>query len=383
MTGIAISSIGIGQPAESSGKAWPMSGRRAPPAMPAGGNGRAAHRLDCVTDASVPSVPRVTGAAVAAVDDPFARIAALPGVPDAVLSARDAVDRLLGHRILRRRGAEVSAESAVRGARASAALEGRPFALGDVRAGAVTDPVVQGALRASGELGVLADTWRRAPRQALARLHALAAADVVDARWLGRPRTADQEATAAAATAPAAQMDTHPDAAVRGAHSSAGNAHAAVGDAHAAAGDAHTALSGRHATDDDVLGLGRPPAPGEVAVRLDALFDLLMSDTEAPAIVVGAIVHGELLALRPFWRCDGIVARAAQRVTFIARGLDPKSLVAPEVGHAELGGAYAEALRGYVAGTPVGVAGWVRHCADAVSVAARDSLALCEALHRG
>ena len=350
------------------------AGRRRP--CPREANGRAAHRLDCVTDASVPSGPRVTGAAVTAVDDPFARIAALPGVPDAVLSARDAVDRLLGHRILRRRGAEVSAESALRGARASAALEGRPFALGDVRAGAVTDPVLQGALRVSGELGVLADTWRRAPRQALARLHALAAADVVDARWLGRPRTADEEATAAAATDPAARMDTHTDAAVRGAHSSAGGAHAAVG-------DAQSAVSGRQATVDDVLGLGRPPAPGAVAARLDALFDLLMSDTEAPAIVVGAIVHGELLALRPFWRCDGIVARAAQRVTFIARGLDPKSLVAPEVGHADLGGAYAEALHGYVAGTPVGVAGWVRHCADAVSVAARDSLALCEALHRG
>jgi hypothetical protein len=289
--------------------------------------GRAAHRVDCVTDASVPSVPSVPS--VTAVTDPFAQIAALPGVPDAVQSARAAVDLLLGHRVLRRRGAEVSAESALRGARASAALEGRPFGLPDVRAGAVGDPVVQGALRVSAELGMLARTWRQAPRQVLARLHALAAADVVDAAWLGRPRAAEQAAV------------------------------------------------------DDVFDLGPPPAPGEIAVRLDALFDLLMTGTEAPAIVVGAIVHGELLALRPFGRCDGIVARGAQRATFIARGLDPKSMVAPEVGHAELGAAYAEALRGYVAGTPAGVAGWVRHCADAVSVAARDSLAFCEALHRG
>ena len=305
---------------------------------------------------------------MAAVADPFARIAELPGVSDAVLSARDAVDRLLGQRILRRRGAEVAAESALRGARASAALEGRPFALRDVRAGAVTDPVVQGALRVSAELGVLADTWRRAPGQVLARLHALAAADVVEARWLGRPRTADQDATTAATTDTAVRTDTRTDAAVSDAHPSAG--------AQAAVGEAHTAV-------DDVLGLGPPPAPDEVAARLDALFDLLMRDTVAPAIVVGGIVHGELLALRPFSRCDGIVARAAQRVTFIARGLDPKSLVAPEVGHAELGAAYPEALRGYATGTPAGVAGWVGHCADAVSVAARDSLAVCEALHRG
>jgi hypothetical protein len=370
-------------------------GRRRP--SPAGRNGRAAHRVDCVSDASVPSVPAVTGAAVTAVADPFARIAALPGVPDAVLSARDAVDRLLGHRILRRRGAEVSAESALRGARASAALEGRPFALRDVRAGAVTDPVVQGALRVSAELGGLADTWRQAPRQALARIHALAAADVVDVTWLGRPRTADQHEAATAATDPAATVVTNTDAAVSDAHTAGSDAHTAGSAAHAAdgaahaAGDAahvmgsdpHAAGGAAHATVEDVLDLGPPPTPGEVAARLDALFDLLMRDTEAPAIVVGAIVHGELLALRPFWRCDGIVARAAQRVTLIARGLDPKSLVAPEVGHAELGDAYAEALRGYAAGTPVGVAGWVRHCADAVSVAARDSLALCEALHRG
>jgi Fic family protein len=305
-----------------------------------------------VTDASVRSVPSAAAAA-----DPLARIAALPDVPDAVLSARAAVDRLLGHRILRRRGAAVSAESALRGARASAALEGRAFGLRDVRAGAVTDPIVQGALRVSAETGLLAETWRQAPRQVLARLHVLAAADVVEAARLGRPRAVDQDATATGAPT--------------------------TGPTTAAAATATNAAGAAVAAVNDAFGLGPPPAPGEVTVRLDAMFDLLMRDTEAPAIVVGAIVHGELLSLRPFGRCDGIVARAAQRVTFIARGLDPRSLVAPDVGHAELGDAYAEALRGYVAGTPAGVAGWVRHCADAVSVAARDSLAFCEALHRG
>ena len=307
-----------------------------------------------MTDASVRSVPSATAAA-----DPLARIAALPDVPDAVLSARAAVDRLLGHRILRRRGAAVSAESALRGARASAALEGRAFGLRDVRAGAVTDPIVQGALRVSAETGMLAETWRQAPRQVLARLHVLAAADVVEAARLGRPRAADQDATATGAptTVPTTGPTTVPTT--------------------------DTGTNAAAAALDAALGLGPPPAPGEVAVRLDAMFDLLMRDTEASAIVVGAIVHAELLSLRPFGRCDGIVARAAQRVTFIARGLDPKSLVAPDVGHAELGDAYAEALRGYVAGTPAGVAGWVRHCANAVSVAARDSLAFCEALNRG
>src|SRR4051812_12408725 len=124
--------------------------------------------------------------------DAFANVATLPDVPEAVARAREAVDRLLGHRILRRRSAEVSAESALRGARASAALEGVAVPLEEVRGSLTNDPVVQGTLRVSAELGALADTWRKAPRQALARLHALAAADAVDPDALGRPRPGDE-----------------------------------------------------------------------------------------------------------------------------------------------------------------------------------------------
>jgi Fic family protein len=281
--------------------------------------------------------------------DPLAQVAVLPGVTDAVTDARGAVDRLLGHRILRRRSAEVSAESALRGARASAALEGVALPLEELR-GAVAagsgdgtprtkndgagerhvldDPVVQGALRISAEIGALTGTWRQAPRQALARLHVLAAAGAVPPDGLGRPRGAEQD--------------------VR-----------------------------------DPLDSGPPPAPPEVAARLDALSGLLTTPTKAPALVVGAIVQGELLALRPFGWGDGLVARAAQRLTLIERGLDPKSLIAPEVGHAELAQEYADALCAYAEGTPEGVARWVRHCSDAVSMAARDSLAICEAFLRG
>lgn len=259
--------------------------------------------------------------------DPFAHVAGLPNVPEAVAQGREAVDRLLAHRILRKRSPEVSAESGLRGARASAELEGVSAPLEDVRAGLSGDPIVQGALRVSTELGSLAGTWRHAPRQALARLHALAAADSVDAADLGRPRPDD------------------------------------------------------HASDP--LKLGPPPSPAQVAARLDALSGLLTGRTEAPAIVVAAIVHGELLTLRPFGRADGVVARAAARLTLIDRGLDPKSLIAPEVGHAELATEYREAIVGYAAGTPEGVTDWVAHCADAIGLGARDALAVCEALMRG
>ncbi len=116
----------------------------------------------------------------------LAPLVGLPGVAAAAAEARDAVDGLLRHRALRRRSAEVSAESALRGARASAALDGVDHSLDDVRAGD-PDPVVQGALRVGEALGSLADAWRRTPFQALARLHMLAATGLVDDDALGRP----------------------------------------------------------------------------------------------------------------------------------------------------------------------------------------------------
>lgn len=105
------------------------------------------------------------------------------------------MDALLSNRVLRQRSADVSAESALHGAWASASLAGAEYELADVRSGeAAGDAVVQGALRAQSAIGELADTWRPAPRQVLARLHALAAADLAPPDELGRPRpgTADR-----------------------------------------------------------------------------------------------------------------------------------------------------------------------------------------------
>lgn len=126
---------------------------------------------------------------------PLLPLARRPEVSDAVQSARTAVDRLLRHRVLRQRSGEVIAESALRGARASAALEGVDWSLAEIRGvhGAPTGSdaaLVHGALRVSAEIAALAAVWRRAPLQALARLHLLAAADVAPAEELGRPTSA-------------------------------------------------------------------------------------------------------------------------------------------------------------------------------------------------
>lgn len=117
--------------------------------------------------------------------------------------------------------------------------------------------------------------------------------------------------------------------------------------------------------------LGRPrPVPG-LADRLGDLAGLVTTSSTTPAVVVAAVVHGELLSLAPFGTANGIVARAASRLVLLARGLDPFAVSIPEEGHLHLAGEYAKALEGYRSGHPEGVGGWVIHCASAVALGAR------------
>lgn len=106
--------------------------------------------------------------------DVLAAVAALEGVPSALAGARDGIDALLRDRGLRRTGPDLTSESLLRGARASAALERDGYD--------ETGPV-----RLSTELLGLLPVWRRSPLQALARMHALAARGHVDDAALGRP----------------------------------------------------------------------------------------------------------------------------------------------------------------------------------------------------
>ena len=118
--------------------------------------------------------------------DPLRPLAELEGVPSGMAAARDAVDALLRDRGLRRSGADVTAESLLRGASASARLEGSDYDVDQLRRGA-GDLTAQAALRLAGRgLGVL-PAWRSATVQGLARLHTIAAAGTLPADRLGRP----------------------------------------------------------------------------------------------------------------------------------------------------------------------------------------------------
>ncbi len=121
--------------------------------------------------------------------DPLLQLLDLDGVRSALDDARAAVDVALRHPSLRRSGGPVAAEIGLRSAVASAALEGHVYEHDEVRDGLITDPVMQGALRVSSALDGLAPLWLRAPRQALAKLHVLAARGSIADDELGRPRT--------------------------------------------------------------------------------------------------------------------------------------------------------------------------------------------------
>lgn len=246
--------------------------------------------------------------------DPLAPLLDLPGVAEASDRAREELGRAHRHRFNLRGWPVTAAEAALRAARASSALDGGPVRLDDAASGGqVGDPVFAGALRVAqaleGGAGPLVAVWQRAPLQALARLHMLAAADRVDADRLGRPRAAP-----------------------------------------------------------------------EVGPRLELLTGLVTGSTRAPAPVVAAVAHGELLTLEPFGAADGVVARAVSRLVTIASGLDPHGLGVPEVSWMRQPAAYRDAAQGFAGGTPEGVAAWLVLCCRAMRAGAQEAIAIADSL---
>lgn len=237
-------------------------------------------------------------------------LADLPGVREAADRARDALAEVHMHRANRRGWPVTAAEAAVRAARSSAAIDGAATELPPD--GQVADPVLAGSLRVGQALDGdalrnLVGVWQRAPLQALARLHLLAATDLVE----------------------------------------------------------------------DPESLGRPRAESGVAERLDLLAQTVLT-SNAPAPVLAAVVHGELLALRPFGTADGLVARAAARLVTVSRGLDPHALGVPEVFWLRRRPAYLEAAAGFAVGGPAGVGAWTILCCEALVDGAREARSIAD-----
>jgi Fic family protein len=267
-------------------------------------------------------------------------LASIAGVDESVEAAREACTRLRWHEALRRRIPEAAAESRVRGAWASAELDGARSTtelVRDVMRGARSWPdeldpverVLRGAVSATAETEHIGPLVTTAPLQALARLHVAAAADLLPADQLGRPRVGNE-------------------------------------------------------TSGEFTDLGPPPAADQVAARLEALVRILMQHGEIPTVLVAAVVHAEIAALRPFVRGNGLVARAMERAIVQACGLDPTGVAVPEVGHRSQGGpAYLGALTAYATGSRQGVGLWLTHCADSIASGAAEGARIADAVLAG
>ena len=125
--------------------------------------------------------------------DPLVRLTSLEGVASAMAATRDGIDALLRDRGLRRTTPDLTAESLLRGAHASAVLEGSDASLELLRDGG-GGPTARASVRLSSELLGLQPTLSTSPLQAFARMHTLAAKGVADDAELGRPRDADSAA---------------------------------------------------------------------------------------------------------------------------------------------------------------------------------------------
>jgi hypothetical protein len=226
--------------------------------------------------------------------DPLAWLTDLEGVRSAYAGTRDGIEVMLRDRGLRRTSPELTAESLLRGAHASAVLEGSGSLLEQVRAGE-GDEIASDAVRLSASMLALAPLLKTAPLQAIARLHAVVGAASLAPDELGRPRDAAS------------------------------------------------------------------------ADRLRGVAEILLSGSEAPALLMAAVAHADVATAAPFASHNGIVARAAERLVMVARGVDPASVVVPEAGHLALRREYESNLRGYRDGGRPGLQAWLLYAAEAVT----------------
>ena len=233
-------------------------------------------------------------------NDPFISAASLEGIPSAYAATRDGLDSLLRDRGLRRSTPEATGESLLLGAAATAAIEGSFYDIGALKAGE-GDATARGAVLLSTELLGLVPVWNRSPLQAIARIHALAAAGSVDSSDLGRPSN---------------------------------------------------------------------PTGAE---RLNLLGRLLGQPTKAPGLVVAALVHAEIAVAGAFASHNGVVARAAERLVLVAKGVDPASVTVPEAGHAAEVEGYRAALAAYEGGAAAGIHQWLMYASQAFSRGAEAS----------
>lgn len=234
--------------------------------------------------------------------DPLAPLWNLDGVAHAAVVAAKSIQAVHRHKANLRKHNVTGSESVLRGARASAWLEGGERAL--PADGNVTDPILAAALRVADTIspeaiGETARVWQRAPQQVLAKF--------------------------ALNASPAGETEDGSEARMK---------------------------AGRPVGDDKLSSAMKEQ-------RLHILGDFITGRTDVHAGVLCAVVHGELLTMRPFEYNNGIIARAASRLVAVSTGLDPRGLSVPEVYWTRHRDEYFEAAAGFASATPEGLRKWI------------------------
>ncbi|MDO5030808.1 MAG: hypothetical protein Q4E11_09570 [Corynebacterium sp.] len=255
--------------------------------------------------------------------DPLAPLWQLDGVAHAADVASKAIQAVHRHKANLRKHNVTGSESVLRGARASAWLEGGEPALPDD--GNVTDPVLAAALRVADAIspetiGETTRVWQRAPQQVLAKF--------------------------ALNASPAGATEDGSEARMK---------------------------AGRPVGDDKLSSAMKEQ-------RLHILGDFITGRTAVHAGVLSAVVHGELLTMRPFEHHNGIIARAASRLTTVATGLDPRGLAVPEVYWTRHRNEYFEAAEGFASGSPEGLRAWILMHLEGLKAGAVEARGIADAV---
>jgi possible oxidoreductase len=120
----------------------------------------------------------------------------------------------------------------------------------------------------------------------------------------------------------------------------------------------------------------------ELRERLEQIVTLI--DTpNLPALVRVALVHAEMLTVRPFALANGALGRLLVRHLSVRDGLDPTGVSVSDYYAGRVPGAYAEAAQAYASASLEGVVAWIIWQAEALLEGMRQGSELSRAVQAG
>lgn len=109
----------------------------------------------------------------------------------------------------------------------------------------------------------------------------------------------------------------------------------------------------------------------------------LIDTPNLPALVRVALVHAEMLTVRPFALANGALGRLLVRHLSVRDGLDPTGVSVSDYYAGRVPGAYAEAAQAYTSASLEGVVAWIIWQAEALLEGMRQGSELSRAVQAG